>query len=101
MSEDETLEAEIAALRAEIKALKSEKTKRTRKASEEALKHEAPNTTNPEVEPTKSPHDQLKEFEMAVGKLSETLEEEIAERPIIAVGAALLLGMLIGRLSAR
>jgi len=101
MSEDETVEEEIAALRAEIKALKSERTKRTRKAAEEASKNAEPNTTHPEIEPTKSSHDQLKEFEMAVGKLSETLEEEISERPIIAVGAALLLGMLIGRLSAR
>ena len=100
MSEDKTAD-EIAALRAEIRALKSERTKRMRKAAQEASKKAEAAATNDELEPTKSAHDQLEEFEIAVGRLSETLEEEISERPVIAVGAALLLGILIGRLSAR
>ncbi len=100
MSEDKTAD-EIAALRAEIRALKSERAKRMRKISEEASEQVEPTATTHEVEPTTSTHDQLKEFEMAVERLSETLEDEVSEHPLIAVGAALLLGILIGRLSAR
>jgi ElaB/YqjD/DUF883 family membrane-anchored ribosome-binding protein len=101
MSEDRKEVEEIAALRAEIKALKSDRTKRMHKAAEEASKRAEAAATDDELEPTTPAHDQLKEFELAVGGLSEALEEEISERPIIAVGAALLLGILIGRLSAR
>ena len=101
MPEDRIVADEIAALRAEIEALKSERAKRMRKISEEASEQAEPTATTHEVEPTTSTHDQLKEFEMAVERLSETLEDEVSERPIIAVGAALLLGILIGRLSAR
>lgn len=101
MSEDKKEVEEIAALRAEIRALKSARTRRMRKAAQEASNKAEAATTNDELEPTKAAHDQLEEFELAVGRLSETLEDEISERPVIAVGAALLLGILIGRLSAR
>jgi ElaB/YqjD/DUF883 family membrane-anchored ribosome-binding protein len=101
MPEDRIVADEIAALRAEIEELKSERAKWMRKDAEEASERAEPTATRHEVEPTKSAHDQLEEFEIAVGRLSETLEEEISERPVIAVGAALLLGILIGRLSAR
>ena len=101
MPEDRIVADEIAALRAEIEALKSERASLKRKIAEQASKPVEPAATIDEVEPATSTHEQLKDFEMAVETLSETLEEEISERPIMAVGAALLLGILIGRLSAR
>ncbi len=101
MPEDRIVADEITALRAEIEALKSERAKWMRKDAEEASEQAEPTATIPDVEPTTSTHDQLKEFEKAVERLSETLEDEISERPLIAVGAALLFGILIGRLSAR
>ncbi len=101
MSGDRTEEEEIAALRAEIEALKSERESLKHKVAEEASEQVEPAATTHEVQPATSTHDQLKEFEMAVERLSETLEDEVSEHPLIAVGAALLLGILIGRLSAR
>ena len=101
MPEDRTVADEIAALRAEIKELKSERPKRTSQVGEEKADEGEAITITHEVEPTTSTHEQLKEFEMAVERLSETLEEEVSEHPLIAVGAALLVGILIGRLSAR
>ena len=101
MPEDRIVADEITALRAEIEALKSERAKWMRKDAEEASEQAEPTATIPDVEPPTSTHDQLKEFEKAVERLSETLEDEISERPLVAVGAALLLGILIGRLSAR
>jgi len=101
MPEDKIMADEIAALRAEIEALKSERESLERKVAEEAPEQVEPAAATHEVEPATSAHDQLKEFEMAVERLSETLEDEVSEHPLIAVGAALLLGILIGRLSAR
>jgi len=101
MPEARIVADEIAALRAEKNELKSERTKRTSQVAEEKTDGGESIPTTHEAEPTPSTHDQLKEFEKAVERLSETLEDEISERPLIAVGAALLLGILIGRLSAR
>jgi ElaB/YqjD/DUF883 family membrane-anchored ribosome-binding protein len=101
MPEDRIVADEIAALRAEIEALKSERESLERKVAEETSEQVEPAATPHEVEPATATHDQLKEFEMAVERLSETLEDEVSEHPLIAVGGALLLGILIGRLSAR
>ena len=101
MPEDRTVADEIAALRAEIEELKFERQGLKRNVAEEASEQVEPAATTHETEPATSTQDQLKEIEMAVERLSETLEEEVSEHPLIAVGAALLVGILIGRLSAR
>ena len=45
--------------------------------------------------------EELQDFEKAIRDLADTVESDIAEHPVAAVGAAFLLGIMIGRLSAR
>jgi len=100
MAEDKKIAAELAALRADIEVLKALQSS----AAEEVAKGEsepAPHTVGGFVDAASHLPEQFREFETAIRDLAEAVEADIAEHPVAAVGAAFLLGVLIGRLSAR
>jgi len=100
MAEDKKIAAELAALRADIEALKALQSS----AAEEVAKGEsepAPRAVGGFVDAASQLPEQFREFETAIRDLAEAVEADIAEHPVAAVGAAFLLGVLIGRLSAR
>jgi ElaB/YqjD/DUF883 family membrane-anchored ribosome-binding protein len=101
MVEDDELARDLAELRAEIEALKVAR-ERDAKASEAVggeavgdLLHNAAARLGGQ-----SPA-QFQDLERAIVDLAEAVESDIAKRPIASVGAAFLLGILVGRLSAR
>jgi ElaB/YqjD/DUF883 family membrane-anchored ribosome-binding protein len=101
MVEDDELARELAELRAEIEALKVAR-ERDAKASEavggeavgDLLHNAAARFGGQSPEP-------FQDLERAIVDLAEAVESDIAKRPIASVGAAFLLGILVGRLSAR
>ena len=101
MVSETDMRAEITALRAEVDALKAAGSK-----SEESSARK-PTDEHGDVEPSPVaslslpiPED-LRDLEQAVRELAETVESDIAEHPVVSVGAAFLLGVLIGRMSTR
>lgn len=102
MVDDDAIHSEMAALRAQIRALQAASNRQPDMAS--------PQTTTP-VERTAEVaqqatgpavlSDQFRELEQAIHELAETIEAEVAERPVVSIGAAFLLGILIGRSMAR
>lgn len=100
MAVDNKIAAELAALRADIEALK---------AQQSSAAEAGPNIeSGPEsftvggfVDAASQLPEQFREFEIAIRDLAEAVESDIAEHPVAAVGGAFLLGVLIGRLSAR
>ena len=101
MVEDNELARELAELRAEIEALKVAR-ERDAKASEavggeavrDLLHNAAARFGGQSAEP-------FQDLERAIVDLAEAVESDIAKRPIASVGVAFLLGILVGRLSAR
>lgn len=101
MAADKKLAKELAALRAELDALKAaQDTGAAAPAGESAADTTAIAGEAAALFGAQVP-EQLRDFEKAIKDLAETVEHDIAERPVAAVGAAFLLGILIGRLSAR
>ena len=100
MANNSKLADEIAALRADIEALRAERVKDSAKVSDDR-----PEVTGATENHSSAPFalplpEQIQDFQAAIQELSEAVESEIAERPVVAVGAAFLLGIMIGRLSA-
>jgi ElaB/YqjD/DUF883 family membrane-anchored ribosome-binding protein len=96
MVKRKTLRHEIDQLRSEIAALQAER------ASQKA------SATSTEPEPSPGPEtvsaesaDKVEagDLEQAIAEFAETAEKEIAGHPAMAVGAAFVLGLLIGRLT--
>jgi ElaB/YqjD/DUF883 family membrane-anchored ribosome-binding protein len=101
MSDDKHISAQLAELRAEIEALKAKRkdlSQAPEEAPAEALSHNVGGARTPASDQWM---EQLCELETAVKDLAEALENDIEEHPLFAVGAAFLLGVLIGRLSAQ
>ena len=101
MSDDKHIAAQLAELRAEIGALKAERKDLSRAPDEarpEALGHNVGGAKTPA---SNQCAEQICELETAVKDLAEAIESDIKEHPVLAVGAAFLLGVLIGRLSAQ
>ena len=102
MADDDKMRAEIDALRADIEALRTERHRHAEKALPEPAEPvgttdaETPGDAVASVFP-----DQLQEVQQAIQELAETVEADIAERPVVSVGAAFLLGVLVGRSMAR
>ena len=101
MADNKKLDKEIAALRAEVDALNEALSIESSEAT--AASGAGANTVAREAAALLGGQlpEQLQDFEKAVRDLAETVESDIAEHPVAAVGAAFLLGVLIGRLSAR
>ena len=103
MATDKKIAAELAALRAEFEALKAQQTSQASGSAlslggdGEATKH----TGGGFMDTAAHVPEQFREFETAIRDLAEAVETDIAEHPVAAVGAAFLLGILIGRLSSR
>jgi len=95
------LDKEIAALRAEVDALNAALSNEG--SATAAASSAGANTVAQEAVALLGGQlpEQLQDFEKAVHDLAETVESDIAEHPVAAVGSAFLLGLLIGRLSAR
>ena len=100
MAEDKKLAAELAALRAEIEALKAGRNNDAGTVAK-SESEPAPQMVGGFVDAASHLPEQFREFETAIRDLAEAVEADIAEHPVAAVGAAFLLGVLIGRLSAR
>ena len=101
MPQDSELADEIAALRAEIEALKTDRRSRIGAEDDERFGVGEALSSNLIAQATGLPSEQLQEFQSAIQDLSEAIETEIAARPVVSVGAAFMLGILIGRLSGR
>ena len=95
------MKAEIAALRADIERLRADRLTDagTVPPEEGAATHQSGDASAAEASspaPAK-----LQEIQKAVQELADAVESDIAKRPVASVVAAFLLGILIGRLSAR
>ncbi len=100
MAVDKKIAAELAALRAEIEALKVQQASNTEAVSK-GNGEPGPQSAGGFMDTAAHIPEQFREFEIAIRDLAEAVETDIAEHPVAAVGAAFLLGILIGRLSAR
>ncbi len=100
MAENNDLANELAALRADIEALRAARDNDVGKVSGDQPSAISANQGKPSVPFAVPLPEQFQEFQAAIQELSEAVESEIAERPVVAVGAAFLLGIMIGRLSA-
>ena len=101
MTDEATTKAEIAALRADIEQLRADHLMHAETVPPEqaAATHQPGDTSAAE---TSSPAPaKFEEIQKAVQELADTVESDIAEQPVASVAAAFLLGILIGRLSAR
>ena len=102
MTDDDNTRAEIDALRADIEALRTERLRQTGKAlPEPAEPVDRTDDASPQESVSSVVSEQLRELEQAILELAETIEADIAERPVVSVGAAFLLGILVGRSMAR
>ncbi len=101
MAQDSELADEIAALRAEIEALKTDRRSHASAEDDERFGVGEILSSHAIAQATGLPSEQLQEFQSAIQDLSEAIETEIAARPVVSVGAAFMLGILIGRLSGR
>jgi ElaB/YqjD/DUF883 family membrane-anchored ribosome-binding protein len=100
MAVDKKIAAELAALRADIEALKAQQTG-VAEAEPKGDGQPAPQPAGGFMDTAAHIPEQFREFETAIRDLAEAVETDIAEHPVAAVGGAFLLGVLIGRLSAR
>ena len=96
---NDKISIQLAALRAEIEALKA---MRVPANSEDPEAQRDISTATSRSAPDSIAalsSDSLQEVENAIRELSDAVEDQIAERPIVSVGAAFFLGILFGRLS--
>ncbi len=100
MAGDKKLAKELSALRAEIEALKATRGTGDEGVSTGSTKTAAAGPIDLTALFGGQVPEQLQDFERAIQELAETVENDIAEHPVASVGAAFLLGVLIGRLSA-
>ncbi len=100
MATDKKIAAELAALRAEFEALKAQQVRGV-DLSPGADSEPAKPVGGDFMDTAAHIPEQFREFETAIRDLAEAVETDIAEHPVAAVGAAFLLGILIGRLSSR
>jgi ElaB/YqjD/DUF883 family membrane-anchored ribosome-binding protein len=96
---DDKITAELAALRAEIESLKAMRGQADRAAPESQgdASTIVPGAAAEAI--AELTGDNLVEVENAIREMAEAIEDEIAERPVVAVSTAFLLGFLFGRLS--
>lgn len=100
MATDKKIAAELAALRAEFEALKAQQASGV-EASPGGDGEPAKPVAGGFMDTAAHIPEQFRDFETAIRDLAEAVETDIAEHPVAAVGAAFLLGILIGRLSSR
>ncbi len=101
MAEDNQLAAEIAALRADIEALKLARDESADAASELHSAFAEQNTGTQDGAPSPPAQEHVRDVEAALQDLAETIETDIGQRPMASIAAAFLIGFFIGRLSAR
>lgn len=96
---NDKITAELAALRAEIESLKAMRVHGDTEASESQSDASATVAGAAAETIAALTGDNLVEVENAIRELADAVEDQIAERPVVAVSAAFLLGFLFGRLS--
>ena len=100
MAKKATLQAEVEALRTELNALRDEKPSSAKSAEETKPRSDEETADAPRPEellddeqPTAA------DIEKAIDDFVHSVKDEVNERPMVAVGLAFALGILIGRLS--
>ena len=101
MVQDEELVRELAELRAEIEALKAAPVQDVSASETDGSETVAGLLRSAAARYGGQDSDYLQDLESAVRDLAGVVESDIAKHPVASVGAAFLLGVLIGRLSAR
>jgi ElaB/YqjD/DUF883 family membrane-anchored ribosome-binding protein len=101
MTDEATMKAEIAALRADNERLRADRLMDagTVPPQQAAATHQPGDAS--ETEAASPAPAKLQEIQKTVQELADTVESDISERPVASVAAAFVLGILIGRLSAR
>jgi ElaB/YqjD/DUF883 family membrane-anchored ribosome-binding protein len=101
MVQDDELVRELAELRAEIEALKAAPVRDISSTETEGGETVGELLRSAAVRYGGQDADHLQDLEGAVRDLAAVVESDIAKHPVASVGAAFLIGVLIGRLSAR
>lgn len=96
MASPSDVHEELSALRAELRRAPEPE---SRKGSSQA---DAPRTDDAgEVPPSAALEEQLNELGRVLSEYSDSAEEIVAKHPLVAVGAAFVIGIAIGRLLGR
>ncbi len=101
MVQDDELVRELAELRAEIEALKAAPVRDISASEIEGGETVGDLLRGAAARYGGQDADYLQDLESAVRDLAAVVESDINKHPVASVGAAFLLGVLIGRLSAR
>jgi ElaB/YqjD/DUF883 family membrane-anchored ribosome-binding protein len=101
MVQDDELVRELAELRAEIEALKAAPGRHMSASETEGGETVGDLLRTAAARYGGQDADYLQDLEIAVRDLAAVVESDIAKHPVASVGAAFLLGVLLGRLSAR